>query len=152
MQDIIPNNRTLSLARHLRSNQTGCERILWSRLRSFKRLGYHFRRQVPLGPFVVDFLCKEARLIVEADGEQHAQEPNRSHDLRRDAVLESQGFAVLRYANCDIRRELDGVCDAILAALKRRLSFAGLAADAKNERFERARIETFTATVLKAKE
>jgi very-short-patch-repair endonuclease len=143
MHDIPVNPRTKSLARRLRDNQTDCERILWSRLRWYKDKGYHFRRQVALGPYVADFVCKEARLIVEADGEQHGELELIAHDRARDDWLRAQGFDVLRYANTDIRRNLDGVCDGILTALTERLSFAGLIAAARNEKADKAQIADF---------
>lgn len=123
-----------------------------ARLRWFKTRGYHFRRRVALGPYVVDFLCKEARLIVEADGEHHAKEPNLSHDLARDAWLQSQGYAILRYGNHDIRRNLDGVCEGIFAALRERLSFSVLMADAKGEREQRDRVDAFDASLTNGEE
>jgi len=72
-RDYSPHN--LARVRHLRSNMTGGEQILWSRLKA-KKLGFQFRRQHPLGPYVLDFYCPEARLCVEVDGEQHLPEVN----------------------------------------------------------------------------
>jgi very-short-patch-repair endonuclease len=89
--------RVLSrIARHLRANMTDAERRLWARLR-LKRLGGHrFRRQVPIGPYIADFACLAARLIVEVDGIHHSVED--PHETRRTMWLEDRGYRVLRYA------------------------------------------------------
>ena len=104
-----------SKARALRKNLTEAEARLWPRLRRRQLDGCRFRRQAPIGPYVADFVCYEARLIVELDGGQHAE---RSEDeSRRTAWLESQGFRVLRFWNTDVFGNLDGVVDAIRSAL-----------------------------------
>ena len=92
---------------------TYAERKLWSLLRNRKLARFKFRRQVPVGPYVADFLSFEARLIVEADGGQHAGSP---HDAERDAWFRHQGFTVIRYWNSDILTNPD----AILASLVQR--------------------------------
>jgi very-short-patch-repair endonuclease len=94
-----PVNKPRDIARKLRRNMTGAERKLWSLLRNRKLTGLKFRRQVPIGPYVADFLSFEARLIVEADGGQHA---GAERDLARDAWLEAHGFRILRFWNSDI--------------------------------------------------
>lgn len=93
-------------ARQLRQNQTAAEKKLWYALRARRFQGLKFRRQVPIGPFIVDFYCAEHRLIVEADGGQHADNPN---DIERDQWLSQQGYRVLRYWNPDILGNLLGV-------------------------------------------
>jgi very-short-patch-repair endonuclease len=100
-------------ARALRSNPTATERLLWSRLRQRKLGGLKFRRQTPMGPYVLDFLCLRHRLIVEADGPFH--DPER--DSIRDAWLKAKGCRVLRFTNQKIRSAADLVADRILAAL-----------------------------------
>jgi primosomal protein N' (replication factor Y) len=95
---------------------TDAERRLWSALRGRRLRGYKFRRQHPLGPFVADFACIEHRLVVEADGGQHAESPD---DERRTAWLERRGWRVLRFWNTDILTNIDGVQDVILRALAR---------------------------------
>ena len=85
---------------------------LWRLLRARRLSGFEFRRQVPIGPYVVDFLCVSARLIVEADGSQHGES---IRDERRDADLAGQGWAVLRFWNHDILRNRESVIDTILA-------------------------------------
>ena len=82
------------LARHLRSSQTEAERHLWRMLRRKNLEGWRFRRQVPLGPYIVDFCCLPLRLVIEADGGQHN---GSASDLVRDDWLRSEGFRVLRF-------------------------------------------------------
>jgi very-short-patch-repair endonuclease len=100
------SNPKTKRARTLRSDVTDAERKLWSILRNRKLSGHKFRRQVPIGPYVADFLCFEARLIVEADGRQHAEAAS---DAKRDAWLGEQGFTVIRFWNNDIFENPEGV-------------------------------------------
>jgi very-short-patch-repair endonuclease len=102
-------------AKHLRQNMTDAEHVLWRQLRAHRFDGHKFRRQQPLGPYVVDFVNFDARLIVEADGGQHAESP---HDQRRDAWLHAQGFRVLRFWNDDVLLRTESVLDAIWFALQ----------------------------------
>lgn len=98
-------------SRDLRRNMTDAERKLWQRLRSRQVEGQKFRRQHPIGPYVVDFVCLEARLIVEVDGGQHA---NRlPYDRCRTEWLEARGFRVLRFWNHEVLGELDAVAKVI---------------------------------------
>ena len=108
------DGRTLSRAQHLRREMTDAERKLWSVVRNRQLEGAKFRRQQPIGPFIADFVCQEHRLIVEADGGQHAASMS---DERRTAFLEEKGYRVLRFWNNDILGNLDGVAEAIAAAL-----------------------------------
>ncbi|MFP6712735.1 MAG: endonuclease domain-containing protein [Rhodospirillales bacterium] len=94
-------------ARSLRKNQTDAEKRLWSRLRRKQVSGYRFRRQVPIGPYIVDFFCPELKLIIEVDGGHHAT--TQAHDQRRTRWLESNGYPVLRFLNNEIFENLDGV-------------------------------------------
>src|SRR5437899_1689174 len=95
--------KTLATAQRLRREMTDAERKLWSALRSRQMEGAKFRRQQPIGPFIADFVCQERRLIIEADGGQHAES---STDDRRTAFLESKGYRVLRFWNNDILQNL----------------------------------------------
>ena len=104
-------------ARHLRANQTDAEHRLWKRLRELKRDGYHFRRQAPIGPFIVDFVCHTARLIIEVDGGQHERDETRQKDRKRTTWLEDQGYRVLRFWNNDVLKNCDGVTRAIMENL-----------------------------------
>ncbi|MBX9932055.1 MAG: DUF559 domain-containing protein [Methylobacterium sp.] len=100
--------------RRLRRTETEAERRLWHRLRDRRLAGFKFIRQVSIGRYVVDLACREARLIVEADGSQHAESP---YDKDRDVWLTNQGFRILRFWNHQIMNEISVVLDTILAAL-----------------------------------
>src|SRR5512140_549954 len=99
------------MARALRRRSTPAERLLWQMLRDRQVMRAKFRRQHPIGPFVVDFFCKQARLVIEADGAPHFPRPLR--DRRRDAWLAAAGFVVLRLPNHLILRLPDRVLDQI---------------------------------------
>ncbi|MBX9820630.1 MAG: DUF559 domain-containing protein [Afipia birgiae] len=105
-------------ARELRKRLTPQEVKLWVKLRDLRTLGYHFRRQAPIGPFIADFVCFKHHLIIEADGGQHGMNPHILRDMRRNDFLRSQGFRVLRFWNSDIDHYLDGVVETIVAELK----------------------------------
>jgi very-short-patch-repair endonuclease len=104
-------------ARRLRANTTDAEMKLWRYLKRMEINGSHFRRQVPVGPYVADFACLASRLVVEPDGSQHGESANPAKDDRRTLWLESEGYRVLRFWNNDIVENLDGVLDTIHAAL-----------------------------------
>ena len=106
----------ISRARELRKNQTEAESSLWSKLRAHRLGGYHFRRQHPIGPYIVDFVCLEKGLIIEIDGDHHAYQAE--NDSVRTQSLESQGFRVLRFWNNQVIQEIDGVKAAILEVLE----------------------------------
>ena len=101
-------------ARTLRKNLTDAERFLWARLRKRRIGGHKFRRQQPLGPYIVDFVCFETRVIVELDGGHHNEQ--RQYDLERDAWLESRGFRVLRFWNNQVFNESVAVLEVIAKA------------------------------------
>jgi len=103
-----------SRARTLRRNQTDAETRLWQALRNRQLARAKFRRQVPLGGYIADFLCAEARLIVELDGGQHTLEA----DAARTAWLEAQGFRLIRFWNHQVLENLDGVLQVIEAAIQ----------------------------------
>ena len=105
---------SLIKAKRLRRDMTDAERKLWSVLRNSQLHGAKFRRQQPIGPFIADFVCQEHRLIVEADGGQHAESVA---DERRTAFLENKSYRVLRFWNNDIFSNLDGVAQVIATAL-----------------------------------
>jgi very-short-patch-repair endonuclease len=107
-----------SRARELRKSMTPHEVKLWLRLRALRTIGYHFRRQSPLAPYVVDFECRQARLVIEVDGDQHGFDEHRQRDAVRDQALERRGYKVLRFSNGEVTREIDGVMEAIYLALK----------------------------------
>lgn len=103
--------KQLDFARRLRSQQTDAERLLWARLRAHRLYGLKFRRQQPIGIYVVDFFCPEKRLVVELDGGQH--QDRTGYDEARDAWLKSAGYVVLRYWNNELMRNLEGVLEDI---------------------------------------
>ena len=103
-------------ARRLRRNQTDAERALWFRLRDRRLNGWKFRRQFPIDRFVVDFFCADAHLIIELDGGQHAV--TTEADAGRTRILEAMGYLVLRFWNNDVMKNIDGVLEAINAALQ----------------------------------
>ena len=105
-------------ARQLRSNQTDAERKLWYELRTLKEYGFHFRRQVPIDHFIVDFACFSARVVIEVDGGQHGWAVGQQADKSRDEYLERQGFTVLRFWNNDVMANPDGVMLTIRLALR----------------------------------
>ena len=113
----------LARAKHMRANPTDAERRLWSMLRDKRMPVFKFKRQLIIAPYIADFVCLERRLIVEADGSQHADS---GYDARRDAFLKHEGFEVLRFWNTDILTNSSGVFDAINAALLTPLPSAAL--------------------------
>jgi very-short-patch-repair endonuclease len=104
-------------ARRLRAKSTETEILLWKRLRTIETEGTHFRRQVPIGPYVADFACMAARLVIELDGSQHNADANRARDESRTRWLESEGFRVIRFWNNDLTSNMDGVLETVYAAL-----------------------------------
>lgn len=100
-------------ARNLRRGQTDVERKLWYALRNRQFHGYKFRRQQPIGPYIVDFVCFESHLVVELDGDQHGSDDVIAYDQARTRFLEKDGFQVLRFFNREINANLDGVLEAI---------------------------------------
>jgi very-short-patch-repair endonuclease len=101
-------------ARLLRQDSTNVERRLWYRLRSRCINGHKFVRQEPIGSYIVDFICREKRLIVELDGGQHADS---QRDKVRDKWLVDHGYRVMRFWNNDVMRNIEGVLEAIATEL-----------------------------------
>ncbi len=104
-----------AFARRLRAGTTEAENRLWYYLRDRRLQGAKFRRQVPIGPYVADFLCLEASLVVEADGGQHSERI--AHDEERTRFLEARGYRVLRFWNNDVMVNIEGVMEVIGRAL-----------------------------------
>lgn len=115
------NPRRLSfktkLARDLRRDMTKHERILWSELRARRFDGVHFRRQQTIGPYIADFYCASAKLIIELDGGHHTEIRQLEYDSARTRWLETNGFRVLRFSNFAGKRELDSILEAIWHAI-----------------------------------
>ncbi len=105
------NPRTYATARRLRREMTPAEVILWELLRNRRLTGFKFRRQQPVGPYVADFFCPAAKLIVELDGDSHVGKD--LHDAERQAYLESQGLRVVRFWNTLVYDDLDTVLEVI---------------------------------------
>jgi len=110
----VETSPLLPLARHLRRNMTEAEKVLWHDLRAGRLQGTRFRRQHPIGPYVADFACVSARLVIEVDGGQHNEN---AHDQKRDAYLQAQGWRVLRFWNNEVLGNREGVLLAIVAAV-----------------------------------
>ncbi|KAB7762375.1 endonuclease domain-containing protein [Xanthomonas maliensis] len=104
----------LQFARMLRREMTAAERVLWQRLRDRRLLGFKFRRQCPIGPYIADFACLSSALVVELDGSQHLDTQS---DSAREAFLRAQGFALLRFWNNAVLARTDEVCDVIARSL-----------------------------------
>jgi len=107
----------LRAARELRRKATDAEKYLWSLLRNRQLAGYKFRRQHPLGRFVLDFYCHEAKLCVELDGGQHAEPAQADYDRERTVWLNREGIRVIRFWNTDVLNNIEGVLQSILIAL-----------------------------------
>ncbi|WP_445367276.1 endonuclease domain-containing protein [Methylomonas sp. BW4-1] len=99
------------LARSLRKNQTEAERVIWQQLRNRQLLGCKFRRQQVIGPFIVDFVCLEPKLIIEVDGGQHAEQ--QEYDQNRSQYLQRLGYRVLRFWNHEVLQNTPAVMEAI---------------------------------------
>jgi very-short-patch-repair endonuclease len=108
-----PNPRLLKFAREMRQGPTDAERKLWYLLRRGKLDGYHFRRQVPVAGYIVDFCCLKAGLGVEADGSQHYDEKGKEYDKRRSEVLLAKQIRIIRFSHYEI---LSGAGDDLWGA------------------------------------
>ena len=102
-------------ARQLRQHSTDAERKLWSELRDRQLDGHKFRRQVPIGNYIADFVCFEKKVVIEVDGGQH--QVRAAYDEQRTKLLETSGFRVMRFWNNEVLGEMEGVLIAISAAL-----------------------------------
>jgi very-short-patch-repair endonuclease len=104
-------------AKELRIRETEAEKILWSKLRNKRFLGIKFRRQQPLGKFIVDFVSLENKLVIEIDGGQHNQEEQLENDMKRRNWLEKDGFRVIRFWNNEVLLNIDGVLEKIMETI-----------------------------------
>lgn len=102
-------------ARQLRLSPSEAQKVLWYQLRQKQLNGCKFRREHPMGPYIVDFICLSNKLIIEVDGGQHVQQA--SYDSRRTQWLESQGFKVLRFWNNDVLANTEAVIEIVLKHL-----------------------------------
>lgn len=104
-------------AKRLRADTTPHERILWRALKDIPIEGSHFRRQAPIGPYVVDFFCPAKRLILEIDGGHHNEDDVAERDRNRQQWLENEGYRVIRFWNSDIAADLNAVLERIYVEL-----------------------------------
>jgi very-short-patch-repair endonuclease len=104
-------------AKQRRKNMTDAERVLWRHLRSRQLSGHKFRRQQPLGRYVVDFVCFEKRFVIELDGGQHVETSQAAYDSERTAWLQAEGFRVLRFWDYDVLKDFEAVKEAVSNAL-----------------------------------
>ncbi|MCX5864492.1 MAG: endonuclease domain-containing protein [Deltaproteobacteria bacterium] len=107
--------KVLLNAKKLRANQTEAEQRLWYHLRAHRFMALKFKRQKPMGRYIVDFVCVERQLIIEIDGGQHAEQAG--YDRHRDAWLRDQGYTVLRFWNHEVMQQLEGVLEQIRSTL-----------------------------------
>jgi len=110
---IYTRNSEKALRQSLRAEMPSAEYVLWSKLRKRQMMGYKFRRQYSVGPYVVDFYCAELRLAIEVDGDSHFQTDAQSHDREREAFIKSFGIDFLRFRNVEVFEELSAVLDSI---------------------------------------
>jgi very-short-patch-repair endonuclease len=107
--------RNTDRARELRNHATPAERLMWTALSNRKVAGYKFSRQMPVGPYFADFLCREMKLVLELDGFSH--DMGQDHDRRRDQYMIDNGYTVIRFTNEEVLGNVDGVVQAIALAL-----------------------------------
>ncbi|MFZ5675479.1 MAG: endonuclease domain-containing protein [Pseudomonadota bacterium] len=117
----LTEQKRVEQARRLRRVQTPAEIRLWFGLRGRRLQNHKFARQYPIGPFTVDFVCREAHLVIEVDGATHSTDIEIAYDERRTAYLRSQGYRIVRILNNDVYHHFDDVMDMILLALEGKL-------------------------------
>ena len=110
--------KTVAKARSLRRRMTRAEVILWQHLRRGQLEGHHFRRQVPIGPYIADFACAKSKLVVEVDGATHAEDHELAYDARRTEFLAAHGWALCRVDNLEVYENLSGVLEGISIELR----------------------------------
>jgi very-short-patch-repair endonuclease len=110
-----PDKKTVRVERRLRRQATDAETRLWFALRDRRLGGFKFVRQEAIGPYIVDFVCREKRLVIEVDGGQHSEN---ARDRVRDLALAAEGYQILRFWNSDVLCNRDGVLSMILARLE----------------------------------
>jgi very-short-patch-repair endonuclease len=106
-----------SIAQKLRKQSSLSERRMWTLLRPFRDRGYHFRKQVQIGPYVADFVCHHALLVIEVDGDQHGAPVAQSNDAVRDDYVRGRGYRILRIASQELFGNRDGVYALVETAL-----------------------------------
>ncbi len=106
-------DKIAKFARELRKNMTSQEQKLWKILKNKSFYGYRFRRQYPIGSYIVDFICREKKLVIEIDGGQHNQNDDIEYDKKRTIYLNSLGYKVIRFWNNDIDKNIVGVYEEL---------------------------------------
>ena len=120
MENILRQGAKVYSARSLRKSETLAEKRLWQQLRNRTLDGLKFSRQVPVGPYIVDFVCRKQQLVVEVDGATHSTDEELAHDNRRTELLKYEGYTVIRFQNDEILNGMDEVLTLILQALRNR--------------------------------
>jgi len=110
---IIVMNKQIENSRYLRKNMTVQERKLWNIIRNRQFFGYRFRRQFSIGDYIVDFICREKKIIIEIDGSQHNENENISYDKLRTEYLNANGYKVIRFWNNEVDNNLSGVYEKL---------------------------------------
>lgn len=116
------NPKLFEFSKILRKTQTDTEDIIWQSLRNRKILGFKFRRQHPLGKYIADFYCFEAKLVIEIDGGIHNQAENKEYDNGRSFELEELGIIVIRFTNKEVEDNLENVLNSIKKHLQKHLT------------------------------
>jgi len=111
------NPKLKQLSQELRKNMTDAEKLLWSKFRIKQLKGLMFSRQKPLGEYIADFYCHQAKLVIEVDGGQHFTDEVIEHDKIRDECMKSAGLTVLRFTNTDVIDNIEGVMERIFEKL-----------------------------------
>jgi very-short-patch-repair endonuclease len=109
-------------ARSLRSRSTAAEGRLWSSLRNRQLAGLKFVRQAPIGPYFVDFLCRERKIIVEVDGGTHSTSAEMDRDVARASYLQAQGYRIFRAHNAEVSENIEGVLETLLGFIEMKVS------------------------------
>lgn len=117
MKQMVSTSIRRAAAKKLRANTTPHERLLWRALKELPIEGSHFRRQAPVGPYIVDFFCPAKRLILEIDGGHHNEDNVAARDRARQRWLENEGYRVIRFWNSEVARDLTAVLDRIYVEL-----------------------------------
>ena len=120
-----PTDAEITRARNLRRRSSWAEAALWRLLRNERFSGYKFRRQHPFGPYILDFYCAEAQLVIETDGFQHGHPDQMDHDVQRDTFLAQHGIMVKRIWNGRLKKELSVVRDNLWLLLQERAPHPG---------------------------
>jgi len=115
MSEIINRSQSLPYRRDLRHNQTTAESLLWNQIRAKRFFGIKFKRQYGVGPYILDFFCREKHLAIEIDGGQHAEKID--YDNNRTMYLNDHGIKVLRFWNNEVTQNIDGVLETIRIAI-----------------------------------